>query len=61
MNVQYPYISQLAFLEVKVPVINLGIFLDCCFCCIWFGFLFGLHVMYFEQDYVIRRLKATEH
>lgn len=58
MNVQYPYTSQLAFLEVKVPVINLGDFLDFVLFCL---FLFSMHVMHFEQDNVIRCLKAIEH
>lgn len=52
VNIQYPYTSQLVFLEVKVPVINLWNFLD--------FFLFIMHVMHFEQDSVIRCLKATE-
>lgn len=57
VNIQYPYASQLAFLEVTVPVINLWGFLDFFYL---FFFLFTMHVMHFEQDNVIRCLKATE-
>lgn len=56
MNIQYPYTSQLAFLEVTVPVINLWGFLGF----FYNFFLFTTHVMHFEQDNVIRCLKATE-
>lgn len=57
MNIQYPYTSQLAFLEVKVPVINLWAFFDFL---LFFFFLFSVHVMNIKQDNVLRCLKATE-
>lgn len=57
VNIQYQCTSQLAFLEVKVPVINLWAFFDFL---LFFLFLFSVHVMNIEQDNVLRCLKATE-
>lgn len=53
VNIQYPYTSQLAFLEVKVLIINPWAFFD-------FLFSFRVHVMNIEQDNLLRCLKATE-